>query len=116
MNTITYEERAGVYTEALETFGMTSQLVIALEELSEAQKEICKILRGGGSLPHLVEEIADATIMLEQVRLIFCINEDVSKAMDNKVARLQQRIDAEHEHQCTNIDAIRKAFGRQSDG
>lgn len=94
MNKIPYEERAKVYTDALKTFGASTQLVVALEELSEAQKEICKALRGGANILHLAEEVADATIMLEQVRQIFAINEEVCKAMDAKVLRLRQRIEA----------------------
>lgn len=110
MNKINYEERAKVYTDALETFGATAQLVVALEEMSEVQKEICKTLRGNGSILHLAEEVADATIMLEQVRQIFGINEEVCKAMDGKVARLQQRI--EEARACHRVDreAIRELF------
>lgn len=93
MNKIPYEERAKVYADALKTFGASTQLVVALEELSEAQKEICKALRGGANIFHLAEEVSDATIMLEQVRQIFCINEEVCKAMDAKVLRLQRRIE-----------------------
>lgn len=94
MNKINYEERAKVYTDALETFGAGAQLVVALEEMSEVQKEICKALRGEPNALHLAEEVADATIMLEQVRQIFGINAEVCKAMDAKVARLRNRVDA----------------------
>lgn len=93
MNKIKYEDRAKVYADALDTFGPTTQLVVALEELSEAQKEICKAMRGDLRRLHLAEEVADATIMLEQVRLVFGINEAVCEAMDDKVLRLRCRIE-----------------------
>ena len=67
-------------------------MIVAIEELSECQKEICKILRGGENFPHLAEEIADATIMLEQLRLIFNINDQVCECMDSKVRRLEKRL------------------------
>lgn len=105
MNKIPYEERAKVYTDALATFGVNLQLVVALEELSEVQKEICKALRGGANMFHLAEEVADATIMLEQVRQIFCINEEVCKAMDAKVLRLRQRIE-DHKARTPNPDVL----------
>lgn len=114
MNKINYEERAKVYTDALETFGATTQLVVALEELSEAQKEICKVLRGEGSTLHLAEEVADATIMLEQIRQIFGVNPWVCEAMDAKVLRLRQRVEEEkarrRERSESRLDLLRKAF------
>ena len=94
-NQISYEERAKVYADALATYGTGLQLIVALEELSELQKEICKALRGKINLENLTEEVADATIMLEQVRQIFKINEDVCAVMDSKILRLQQRIEDE---------------------
>jgi len=92
VNKIDFNERAEVYAAALDTYGMTAQLIVALEELSEAQKEICKALRGETNREHLAEEVADATIMLEQVRQIFGINAEVCEAMDGKVERLRSRI------------------------
>jgi hypothetical protein len=68
------------------------QMTVAVEELAECQKEICKILRGGENFPHLAEEIADATIMLEQMRIMFNINEQVCDYMDQKVRRLEERL------------------------
>lgn len=92
MNKFSYEERAKVYADALATFGTGVQLIVALEEMSELQKELCKALRGDLNLRHLAEEVADATIMLEQVRQMFNINGQVCEIMDEKVTRLQQRI------------------------
>ena len=92
MNQITYEQRVEVYKEALWRYGRLMQLVVSLEELSEIQKEICKELRGKGDPEHIAEEIADATIMLEQLRLIFNINEPVCRKMDEKVARLASNL------------------------
>ena len=103
MNKISYEERSTVYAEALTTFGANCQLVVALEEMSELQKEICKALRGDIHPAHLAEELADATIMLEQVRQIFGINEPVCEMMDSKILRLRQRI----ENAKVNKDAVR---------
>lgn len=116
MNKINYEERAKVYTDALETFGANLQLVVALEELSEAQKEICKVMRGGGSLLHLAEEVADATIMLEQVRQLFNINGMVCEAMDAKVLRLRQRVEDAKANQFHKLGTIRDLFGEAGFG
>ena len=92
MNQIDFTKRSSVYEAAIENFGTTAQMVVALEELSECQKEICKILRGKGNLENLAEEVADATIMLEQLRQMFPINEQVCRKMDEKIARLVYRL------------------------
>ena len=86
-------DRQKVYRQALDVFGAKAQFVVALEELSEAQKEICKFLRGKGDPEHLTEEIADAQIMLEQVQMLCGIDEGaVQEQMDSKIERLRGRI------------------------
>ena len=95
MNKISYSERCKTYTNAMLAFGERNQMIVAIEELSECQKEICKILRGGEDYRHLAEEIADATIMLEQMRYIFGLNELVCEKMDQKIMRLDARLNGE---------------------
>lgn len=86
-------DRQEVYRQARDVFGAQAQFVVALEELSEAQKEICKFLRGKGDLDHLTEEIADAQIMLEQVQMLCGIDPwAVQEQMDSKIRRLRGRI------------------------
>ena len=92
MNKIPYEERVKTYTNALIAYGDKAQMIVAVEELSECQKEICKILRGGENFPHLAEEIADAAIMLEQMCMIFGLEDQVCEHMDRKVMRLDARL------------------------
>lgn len=92
MNKFTYSDRCKTYTNAMLAFGERNQLIVAIEELSECQKEICKILRGGEDYRHLAEEVADATIMLEQIRLMFNINDRVCNFMDEKIMRLEDRV------------------------
>lgn len=92
MNKISYEERVRVYTHAFVNNGERTQMIVALEELSECQKEICKLLRGKGDAGHLAEEIADATICLEQMRYIFGLNSLVCEKMDEKIMRLDKRL------------------------
>lgn len=93
MNKIPYEQRCETYRKALAAFGDRMQLTVASEELAECQQAICKILRGGENFKHLAEEVADATIVLEQVRQMFNIDFDVCECMDMKVQRLEERIE-----------------------
>lgn len=116
MNKINYEERARVYSDALDTFGANAQLAKALEELNEVQLEICRMVNGRGDVTHLAEEVADATIMLEQIRQIFDINGLTCNFMDAKVLRLRARIEEAKTRQCDSREALRRMFGEDTFG
>lgn len=96
MNSITYEERVSVYERARQEYGEPLQIVVAIEEMSEVIKALTKWLRkdidGDDALASIIEEVADATIMLEQIRIIFNINDAVCDAMDNKLRRLEYKM------------------------
>ena len=89
---ITYEERQQVYTNALISYGEEKQCIVAIEELSECAKEICKVLRGKGDREHLAEEIADAQICMEQMIYFFGLEEDVDRWKDSKIKRLDKKL------------------------
>lgn len=86
------KSREKVYEDALIRWGSHNQLVVAIEEMSELQKEICKYFRNEGCKHDLVEEVADASIMLEQIIFIFGIEDDVNKVVDEKIQRLKNRL------------------------
>ena len=92
MNKYPYEQRVKTYLEAIHTFGEEYQEEVAVEELSELIKEICKNWRGNDNRAAIAEEIADVTIMLEQLRIIFDVNAAVRDFMDAKIERLHMRI------------------------
>ena len=88
-----------IYKKAINTFGESAQMIVALEEFSELQKEITKLLRGQGNLEHLAEEMADAEIMLEQLKLIYGVGLIQQKQVfkENKLKRLAERINLEND-------------------
>ena len=92
MNKINYEDRKKIYQAALRKWGVDLQTMMAVEEMSELTKEICKIKRGKMDLDALADEIADVTIMLEQLRMIYGLNDAVCDHMDAKILRLQSRV------------------------
>ena len=92
MNKINYEDRKKVYQAALNKWGVDLQTMMAVEEMSELTKEICKIKRGKMDMDALADEIADVTIMLEQLREIYGLNDAVFDHMDAKILRLQSRV------------------------
>ena len=92
MNKINYEDRKKVYQAALRKWGADLQTMMAVEEMSELTKEICKIKRGKMDPDAIADEIADVTIMLEQLREIYGLNDAVCDHMDAKILRLQSRV------------------------
>lgn len=88
-----YIAESEVLRRALGTYGSVLQIVVTMEEMSELQKELCKNLRGRGSIEHIAEEIADVEIMLEQMKMLFCCAEDVRSVRKRKVERLKERLD-----------------------
>lgn len=74
-----------IYWAALNKWGLIVQLVVALEELSECQKEICKLYRCNANMSHLAEEIADTRICLEQVCLFYGLKDEVAKYKEMKL-------------------------------
>lgn len=96
-NSISYEERRRVYERTIDTWGTEAQAMMAVEEMSELTKAICKLYRADAKdipekLRDMAEEVADVTIMCEQLRIMFDMNEDVRRFMDEKVTRLAERL------------------------
>ena len=79
------------YDKIIEHFGNENQCFVAIEELSELQKEICKHLRGLGNIHNIAEEIADVQIMLEQLQRIFKCRSEVMLLKEQKIQRTTER-------------------------
>ena len=95
MTNIPYEERREVYQAAIEKFGEEAQIKKAIEELGKLLVSICHYPDGKCSREDLADELADATIMCEQLRLIFGVNDEVWHHTDYKIDRLRRRIQGE---------------------
>ena len=84
---------ACVYIEAIKKYGEQAQEGVAQEECAELIQAISKKHRG--KKHNIPEEIADVEIMLEQLKIIndcFC---DVENIKQEKVARLEKRLEEE---------------------
>ena len=86
------EYREIIYRKAFERFGKFNQITVAIEELSELQKELCKVLRGNMNIENVVEEIADVEIMIEQLHIMFNADRDIDKVKAQKIDRLKCRM------------------------
>lgn len=77
----------------LENQSVDINKMIAVEELSELQKEICKDLRGFDRREEIKEEMADVYICLQLLKEIYNFSdEDLDKMYERKMRRNIQRI------------------------
>lgn len=84
--------RRDTYSEAVRTYGKQSQLVMAMEEMSELTKELSKNIRGEKNVSAISEEIADVEIMLEQLKVIYGNRAEVDRVRGEKLERLFLRL------------------------
>ena len=80
-----------LYKQLIKSLGSKNQILIAIEELSELQKELIKYLRNKDNQDHISEEMADVYIMLYQLRLIFKNDKKIDRYIKKKTKRTQQR-------------------------
>lgn len=78
-------------------YGRESQVLIAIEEMSELTKELCKYYRRYDCKKEIIEEVADAQIMLEQIIELFGISNEVDRMVDYKLNRQIGRMEQEQE-------------------
>lgn len=78
---------------ALEAFGAEAQMVMAIEEMSELTKELCKHRRGRDNVEAIAEEIADVEIMLQQMVMLFDCAGQMETFRRYKLERLAERIE-----------------------
>ena len=100
-----------IYWAAHDVYGLRGQLIVAIEECAELQKEITKILRADSNTAeaaHLSEEIADTLIMLEQLQEFFGLSRRVKEIRSQKIARLEQRIQRDRDRMSEIHDMMSK--------
>lgn len=82
-----------LYTKTIKTYGSKAQITMVFEEMSELQKELCKSLRGEDVKENIAEEIADVEIMLEQMKLLYGIEDLVQSNKQYKLERLKETLE-----------------------
>lgn len=86
------DNQESVYVKLIEKY-KDKQLIVAIEELSELQKELCKTLRGNINKENIIEELADVYIMLDQIKIYFSITcNEVKEMIDKKIERTKERL------------------------
>lgn len=78
--------------DAIDVWGEDLQRDVAIEELSELTTELAREQRGTGDAEDVIEEIADAYIMLDQLSYIYGVDA-VESERNIKINALRDRID-----------------------
>lgn len=87
-------EEIEIMRSAIRKNGKVMQTVVAIEEMSELQKELSKYIRGKGNRDNLIEEVADVLVMITQIQLMYYIPDDeVERIMHLKLNRLKERME-----------------------
>ena len=80
-------------------FRKDEQTVVAIEEMAELTKELCKAQRGKENKEELTEELADVIIMLEQIKIYYRIspktlNDMILDKIDRtkRIAKIRQEV------------------------
>ena len=86
--------RREVYFGAIEKWGEPAQIVMAIEELSELTHVLCKILNGKRSknCDELYDELADASIMLEQLQYMLVSDSRFRDLVKEKIDKLGEAV------------------------
>lgn len=92
--------------ETMDRYGIERQSLVAMEELSELQKAISKLVRNPeektkplefkGLRHNLIEEMADVIICMDQLKEYYNINHaEIQIIIDSKQARQRKRLEEE---------------------
>lgn len=88
------EQECAILLDAIDTFGSEYQIDRAIEELAELTQALLKYRRAGeadlgDALKNVHEEIVDAQIVLEQLKMLFAYDKQIEQT---KLARLKETI------------------------
>lgn len=81
---MTHEE---IYKKAIAKYGVEAQCKMAIEEMAELLNAMMKFDRGRNTVDDIVEEIADVTIMMRQLSIVYG-----QKAVDLQISYKTQRL------------------------
>ena len=91
------EKYAAVLEENIKENGVALETVVAMEECAELIQAISKVRRYGfiGQYKdNLIEEIADVSIVIREIMMMFGIaDDDIAEFIDSKIQRIKKRLD-----------------------
>ena len=89
---MTDTEKVLLYVNVLDSWGIEAQVAMVMEETGEMLSALAKARRGRVSKDEIITELADVSIMVEQMALVFGLD-DFKKEKERKLTRLKERLD-----------------------
>lgn len=80
-----------LYKDAISKWGLDAQLWMVVEECSELSNAIAKYKRGRENESAIIEELADVSIMVDQLSLHFG-KAEFNRIKEDKLQRLYDRV------------------------
>ena len=90
------EDKLELYKKAIDLWGVEAQRNMAFEELGELNTVLARDRRGRATKEDILSELADVTIMCEQMGYILGF-ENYEKAVNDKLLRLRDEKLAKYE-------------------
>ena len=91
------EERKRLYVRAINIWGSDAQRNMVFEELGELNTALSRYIRGRATKEEVITELADVTIMCEQMAMMLDYD-DYEKELDRKLVRLRDEKLAKYEY------------------
>lgn len=80
-----------LYKKAIETWGIEAQVFMVMEETGEMLNALAKANRGRSTKEEIITELADVSIMMEQMAYYFGYTE-FEEEKKKKLKRLERRL------------------------
>lgn len=80
-----------MYVQALDLWGYQAQVFMVMEEVGELLNALAKANRGRSTTAEIITELADVSIMVEEMAQFFGWNE-YQRERDFKLNRLRERL------------------------
>ena len=89
-----YVADVGIFKKMIDKWGAPYQILMAVEEMSELQKEVLKNCnRRKENVAAIAEEIADVLITVEQLIHIYGVADDVERHIAAKLERVKPKLE-----------------------
>lgn len=87
------KEETSLFQSVLKLYGRRPQTMMFIEEVGEALQAISHHERDRCTKAHVLEELVDVCVVINSIKYIYGTDEEFDQIYNEKVARLQQRID-----------------------